>query len=817
MEKTELHEKMEVPVEDLRRRIEEGTFDFDTTADIEPLEDTVGQQRALDAINRGLEMDAQGFNIYACGPVGTGRNTTVKTLIEKKAEERPTPNDWCYVYNFDKSDQPVVLELQPGQGRELSEDMERLIEECKEEIPKAFEEEEYEKQKSEVLQELQEERQELIADLREEARELDHAVQVSPSGIAAAPLVDGEPISQEEFNELPEEKQEELREKNEDVQQLIAETVSQARQIEKKMKERVGDLNEQVALFAVGHLVDELIEKYEDNDKVVEYLNNVKDDIIENLDMFRRDEGNGQPDIMGMQSAMKEQAFNKYRVNVAVDHSETDGAPVIDERNPTYYNLFGQLEYRSQFGGMTTDFTMIKAGSFVQASGGYIVLQVMDVLRNPFAWEGLKRAIRTQEVKIENMWEQYRPIPAATLEPEAVPVDTKVVLVGNPFIYQLLYALDEDFRRLFKIKADFDVEMDRTEQHLTRYAAFIGKQCEEAELPDFERTAVAKLAEHGSRLAGHQERISTQFQRVTDIIVESGQIAKSEDADQVSEEHVAQAIEDRRYRNRMIQDKIQRAIEEGTLLIDTEDALPGQVNGLAALDIGDYRFGKPSRITCVTSIGRSGVVNIEREADLSGNIHNKGVMIMNGYLASRFGQDKPLSLSASLTFEQSYGEVDGDSASCAELYALLSSMADLPLRQDIAVTGSVNQRGQVQPIGAVNEKIEGFFEVCRESGLTGEQGVMIPERNVQRLMLKEEVLEAVENGDFHVYAVNTVKEGIEILTGVPAGERDEDGDFPEDTVFGMVDDRMREMGKVLKEYGQAGGSEQEDEAGSDEG
>jgi lon-related putative ATP-dependent protease len=771
MENTDLHERKEVSIEDLRKRIAPGTFDFNTTSDIEPLEGTVGQQRAMDAINRGLEMEACGFNIFACGPVGTGRNTTAKTLIRQKAAERPTPNDWVYVYNFDKADMPLALELPTGKGRELAQDMEGLIEECQEEIPKAFEEEEYEKQKSDVLQQLQERRQDLISELREKARELDHAIQVSPAGIAAAPLVDGEPISQEEFEELPEEKQEELREKNEKVQELIAETVSQARSIEKEMKEKVGDLNQKVALFAVGHLVEELKEKYSDNEPVVEYLDKVKHDIIENLDLFRSDDEQ-QPDIMGMRAAMKKQAFNKYRVNVVVDHSETEGAPVVDERNPTYYNLFGQLEYRSQFGGMTTDFTMIKAGSFVKASGGYLILQVLDVLRNPFAWEGLKRAIRTEEVKIENMWEQYRPIPAATLEPEPIPVKTKIVLVGSPFIYQLLYVLDEDFRRLFKIKADFDVEMDKTDESLERYAAFIGKQCEEAELPPFDREAVAKLAEHGARLTGHQERLSTRFQRVADIIMEAGQIAKTDGNGSVSAEDLNQAIEARRYRNRMIQDKIQRAIDEGILLIDTEDAVPGQVNGLAVLDIGDYRFGKPSRITCVTSIGQSGVVNIERESKMSGNIHSKGVMIMSGYLASRFGQDKPLSLTASLTFEQSYGEVEGDSASCAELYALLSSMADLPLRQDIAVTGSINQRGQVQPIGGVNEKIEGFFEVCQQSGLTGEQGVMIPASNVQGLMLNDEIVEAAREGKFHIYAVDSVKEGIEILTGVTAGEPD---------------------------------------------
>lgn len=806
MTKTELHGEKELTLEQLRNRVDSGSFDFGDTSEIEPLEGPIGQHRALDSIERGLEMEAPGFNIFACGPVGTGRNTTTKSLVGERAQEGDTPPDWCYVYNFDRPDEPISIQLEAGRGCQLAEDMEELIEECKEEIPKAFKGEDYEKQKNQVLQGLQEERQQLISDLREKARELDHTIQVSPAGIAAAPLKDGEPLSQEEFNELPEEEQEEFREKNEKVQEHIAETVSEARQIEKKMKQKVEELNKQVALFAIGHLVDALIEEYGENEKVAQYLEKVKEDIVENLDMFGEDDNNSHPDMMGMRAAMKEEAFNKYRVNVLVDHGETDGAPVVDERNPTYYNLFGQLEYRSQFGGMTTDFTMIKAGSFLRASGGYLILQVLDVLRNPFAWEGLKRAIRTEQVRIENMWEQYRPIPAATLEPEPIPVDTKVILVGSPFVYQLLYTLDEDFRRLFKIKADFDVEMDRTEEQVDRYAAFIGKQCRDEDLPGFDREAVARLAEHGSRLASHQDRLSTQFQRVADLILEAGEIARSADKDVVNEDDVKDAIQARRYRNRMIQDKIQRAIREDVLLIDTEDTVPGQVNGLAALKVGDYLFGKPSRITCVTSVGQGGVVNIERETDMSGSIHNKGVMIMSGYLAGRFGQDKPLSLSASLTFEQSYGEVDGDSASCAELYALLSSLADIPLRQDIAVTGSVNQRGQVQPIGAVNEKIEGFFEVCKQAGLTGEQGVLIPSRNEQSLMLKDEVLESVENGEFHIYAVDTVKEGVEILTGMPAGEVQDDGTYPEETVFGRADSRLREMGEVMKDFGQSGGN-----------
>jgi predicted ATP-dependent protease len=799
MQDTDLHDQKRVAPEKLARAIDPQLFDFDTTEDIEPLVGTIGQDRATEAIDTGLDMAAGGFNIFASGLVGTGRTSTILAKVRARAEQGKVPSDWCYVHNFETPDEPNAIELPAGYGRELASDMEDLIRACREQIPKVFEGEEYERRKAEALHDINERRNALFQRLQEKAQGLDHAIRPTPQGLAAVPMVDGETVSPDEFEQLDEETQKDLREKSQEVQKLVAEFLPQARTLEKEARETAHELDQEVALFAIGHLIQNLAEKYADFPEVTDYLKRCQDDIVDNVEVFKGGE-QASAEVMGMKLPVK-QPYTKYRVNVVVDHSRTEGAPVVDERNPTYYNLFGQLEYRSQFGGMTTDFTMIKAGAMQQASGGYLVLHALDVLRNPFAWEGLQRALRTRQVKIENMWEQYRPIPAATLRPEPIPVQAKVILVGSPLIYHLLYTLDEDFRRLFKIKADFDVEMDFTEGHVQKYARFVQARCQEAELPAFDRSAVARIAEHGVRHAGHQERLSTCFLRIADLVAEAGQQAKRDDTETVTAEHVDSAIQAHRRRSRMLQDKLQRLIEEDTLLIDTEDAVPGQANGLSVYDLGDYQFGRPTRITCVTSVGRAGVVNIERESKMSGRIHNKGVLILTGYLARRFGQDKPLSLSASLCFEQSYGQIEGDSASCTELYTLLSSLADLPLRQDIAVTGSVNQRGQVQPIGGVNEKIEGFFEVCKAKGLTGTQGVLIPARNLHNLGLDAEVVQAVRDGQFHIYAVHTVEEGIELLTGVPAGERGGDGSYPEDSVYGRADRRLREIAGVLKEFG----------------
>ncbi len=809
MAKSDLLDEKRVPAEQLRRTIDASDFDFETTESLDAECGTIGQERALEAIKAGLAMHGHGFNIYASGPVGTGRNTTIRTVLSERARDEPTPSDWCYVHNFDQPDQPQTLELPAGRGGELAQDMKDLIEECRLEIPKAFEGEHYHKKRNEALQDLQEKRNELLSDLAEKAKELEHAVQMTPGGVAAVPLKDGEPLSAQEFQELDEETKQELQEKREKVQELISEALAEARRVEKETRQEAEELNQRVGLFAVGHLVEELEEKYSDLPEVKDYLERVKEDIVENIEMFQPASEEEQQVPAALRAAAREN-FHRYAVNVIVDNSNTEGAPVVDERNPTFYNLLGRIEYRAQLGGMTTDLTMLRGGALLKANAGYLVLQVLDVLRHPFAWEALKRVIRTGEVRIENMLQQYSPFPAATLRPEPIPVSVRVLLVGSPFIHAVLYALDEDFRRLFKIRADFDVEMDLTPEHLSAYAQFASARCREADLPPFSGDGVAAIAEQGARLADDQEKLSTRFLVVTDIVAEAAREAKSDDSDVVNAQHVKRAMQARERRGRLVQDKLQEMILRDKLLVDTEGEVVGQINALAVYERGDQLFGKPTRITCVTYVGRSGVVNIERESEMSGSIHDKGVLIMSGYLAGRFGQDKPLSLSASLCFEQSYAEVDGDSASCAELYVLLSSLSEVPLRQDMAVTGSVNQRGQVQPIGGVNEKIEGFFEVCSERGLSGEHGVLIPRRNVKDLMLRQEVVDAVAEGRFHVYAVETVEEGIEVLTGVPAGRRSEEGKYPEDSVFGKADERLRRMADVLKEFGREPGEDDEE-------
>jgi len=644
-------ERCRLSVEQLRRTVDVSRLGFRTTAEVPPLTGTIGQERALEALATGLDIPGTGFNVFACGSVGPGRNCTILEMVRDRAGKRATPTDWCYVHNFERPDEPLAIELPAGKARELAADMDELVREIRREIPKAFEGEEYDKRKSEAMEPMERRRQKLLRDLEQKAQKLEHAVQMTPHGVVAIPVMDGETLSAEAFEKLPAKKQEDLRKKSGQIQDLVNETIREMRRLGREGAEEAKRLDQQIALFAIEHVVQRSIEKYREHEKVASHLKRMQEHIIENLDAFKDGERKV-PEVMGVPLPMRE-ITEDYRVNVLVDHSRTEGAPVVVERNPTYTNLFGSLEYRSYMGGMVTDYSMIKAGAFHRANGGFLILQVLDVLRNPFAWEGLKRTLRTGQATIENMWEQYRPVPASTLRPEAIPVKVKVLLVGSPALHQLLYALDEEFPRLFKIKADFDVEMDFTEKHLEQYAAFVSARCREYGLAPFEREAVAKLAEYGSRLAAHQERLSTHFLPITDIIAEAGHLAKTAGAETVRAADVQGAIDARHRRSRMFQDKIQQYIMEGVLLIDTEASVVGQVNGLAVYDLGDYRFGKPSRITCVTSVGRSGVVNIERESKMSGHIHDKGGLILSGYLAGRFGQDKPLSLSASLCFEQS--------------------------------------------------------------------------------------------------------------------------------------------------------------------
>lgn len=793
----------EVPVEQLRNNQDPNSFSFQTTEEVPSLEGTVGQERGVSAITFGFDIQTHGFNIYVSGPTGTGRNSTVKAFVSEKAKTEPVPNDLCYVHNFREIDQPNAIILPPGKGCELLRDMDDLIEAAKNEIPRAFESENYEKRRNDILNSIQQERSRMFNELQQKAQALGLAIEMTTVGVITIPILHGKPISREEFDSLPERQQKEIQEKSDRLQEEIQQVLAKARKLEKEAAQRIEELDREVALFAVGHLLDELRQKYEDFPEVINHLEQVQNDMMDHLDDFKGKEAPKLP-IPGLEELRPEPSFDRYKVNLIVDNQYAEGAPVIIENNPTYYNLIGRVDFKARLGALTTDFTQIKAGAIHRANGGYLILQAMDVLMNPMSWDALKRTIRSGEVRIENIAEHYGLIPTSTLKPEPIPVKVKVVLVGSPFIYHLLYAFDEDFRKLFKVKADFDIEMARSDDHVEKYAQFIAARVKDANLRHFDRTGVARVIEYGSRLIQDKEKLSTRFIEIADIVSEASYWASRNGNRYVTGDDVQKAIEEKIYRSNLIEQKIQELIEEGVIMIDTAGAVVGQVNALSIYAIGDYMFGRPSRITARTFIGKSGVINIERESRLSGPIHDKGVLILSGYLSGKYADDKPLTLGASLTFEQLYGGVDGDSASSTELYALLSCLSDLPIRQDIAVTGSVNQRGEIQPIGGVNQKIEGFYEVCKAIGLTGEQGVMIPHQNVRHLMLKEEVVEAIKQGKFHIWPVKTVDQGIEILTGVTAGERDLQGNYPPDSVHGRVNAKLKLFAEIVKEYGGAG-------------
>jgi lon-related putative ATP-dependent protease len=803
----------EVPVEKLRRICDPSSLGFKTTEELKPVEGIIGQARAIRALQFGLGIQEHGFNIYVAGLPGTGRKTAVKAFLEALAREKPVPSDWCYVYNFKDPYYPRALKLPSGKGKALQEDMRRTIEEARREIPKAFEKEDYTLRKEQIGDALRKKREESFTRLGEKAQERGFLVQSSPMGLLIIPVMGGNPMSDQEFMALPSETKEEILKKRGVVEEELKRVMKELKVAEREANEELQKLDREVAFFAVGHLFVDLKEKYEDLPQILEYLKEVEEDILEKISQFRGG-GEGPTELFPF-ARMKELAFRKYQVNVVVDNSQMTGAPVVLEFNPTYNNLFGRIEKESEFGALVTDFSMIRAGSLHRANGGYLVLQMEDVLRNIFSWDGLKRSVRNREIAIEEAGERLGFISTKSLSPEAIPLDAKVVLIGNPLFYHLLYAYDEDFNELFKVKADFDTRMDR-DDNIHTYAASLFSLCCREHLKHMDAGAVAKVIEHSSRLAEDQEKLSTRFIEIADILREANHYASLESSTLVTIAHMEKAIEERVYRSNLIQEKIHELIERGILFIDTGGEVVGQVNGLSVISLGDYFFGRPNRITVSMSLGREGLIDIEREVKMGGRIHSKGVMILGGFLADRYAQDKPLALSARLVFEQSYEEVEGDSASSAELYALLSAISCLPVRQGIAVTGSVNQKGQVQAIGGVNEKIEGFFKVCQTKGLDGLQGVMIPESNIRNLMLKEEVVQATRDGKFHIWPVKTIDEGIEILTGVEAGLRRADGTFEPDTVNDRVDKKLREMARQIRDFMKEEGKGKAETANSDQ-
>jgi len=776
------------------------------TNDLAPLESIIGQDRAVKALDFGLNIQAEGFNVFVAGPPGTGKHTAVKAFLEEVAQAKPVPSDWCYVHNFRDPYRPRALKLPAGMGSELSRDMQNLIKTARREIPRAFASEEYARKREEKMAAFDARKNELLSQLHARARAAGFVIQGAPGGIFIIPVIGDEIVKDEDFARLPPEERAAILQRREALEEEVARTFRELHKLEHEAAGVLQRLESEIAAFAVGHLFVHLMEKYGSLPEVRSYLEVVQQDMLQNINLFRGEARGSEG--MPVPPWARETPFRKYEVNVLVDNSELKGAPVILELNPTYGDLFGKIEKEAQFGTLVTDFTMIRSGSLHRANGGYIVIPIEDLLMNLFAWDGLKRALRDKEITIEEPGERLGLTVTKSLRPEPIPLEVKVILLGEPLYYYLLYLFDPDFRELFKVKAEFGTRMDRTPDNLRKYAAFFTTLCQKENLLHLDASAVAKLVEYGSRLAEDQKKLSTRFAEIADVVREACHYARQEGANYTTAEHVKRAIDARFYRSNLIQERIQEMFARGQLLLDVTGAKVGQVNGLSVLRLGDLDFGKPSRITASVAAGKDGVLDIEREARLGGRIHTKGVLILSGYVAEKYARDIPLSLSARLVFEQSYESVEGDSASCAELFALLSALANVPVKQNLAVTGSVNQKGEVQPVGGINEKIEGFFDVCRLKELTGNQGVVIPAANAENLMLREDVVQAIREGMFHVYLINTVDEGIELLTGTPAGERGPDGSFPEGTFNARVVARLIELSEKLRE---AAGGEQPEE------
>ena len=786
-------------IDELYKSCDPSVFTFNTTDELSEAIETIGQERALRAIDFGLNLENSGFNIFMLGENGTGKMTTIKAFLGKKAADEPVPSDWCYVYNFKDTDVPLAISLAPGMASLFHKDMDELVTTLRVEIPKIFESKEYEKQKNQTVETFQLKQKEMFSALDEDAKAKGFSIRKSVSGLMIVPIKkSGEPLTEEEYEALEDGIKAKIDEIGKTLQERLNDVVREVREGEKDLKILLTKLEREAALSVVGHLTDDLKHKYQSHEKIFTYLSEMTEDILEHLDEFKGQEEQASP-LPFMRLQKNEPTFTRYAVNVLVNNKETIGAPCVYESNPTYFNLLGRLEYKFQYGVASTDFSMIKAGSLHKANGGYIVINALDLLRNMFSYDALKRAIRNREVRIEDIWEQYRMISTTTLRPEAIPLKVKVILVGTPYLYYLLHNVDDEYRELFKVKADFDSRMSSSEETIQKYAAFIASTSKKEKTLPFDRSGVAKVVEYGARLAGHQKKLSSQFSEVTDLIRESNYWAQKAGSSTVRDEHVEKALQEKVYRNSRIEDRIQEMIVDGSIIVDTIGEKIGQINGLAVLDMGDYMFGKPSRITAKTFTGKAGVVNIERETKMSGKVHEKAILIISNYIHSTYARKKPISFSASITFEQLYEMVEGDSASCAELYVILSSLAGVPLRQNLAITGSMDQHGDVQPIGGVNEKIEGFFDLCKVRGLDGTHGVVIPRKNLHNLMLKKEVVDAVKEGKFSIYAISRVEEGLELFTGMASGELKDDGTWPDGTLSSLVMKRFEEITQAFKE------------------
>ena len=793
--------KNELGYKDLKLSCDSKIFSFNTTDELEPISTGIGQERGIKALEFGLNVDINGYNVYVEGPYGVGKTNYVKNYLSIISKKKKVPCDWCYVYNFDNPNEPIAISLPAGQGKEFRDTMNSFINEIKVDIKNTFSNEDFEKEKKVIKQEYEIKRNILMEELNKKSAQYGFTVKSSQTGIYMMPIVNGKTIAEEEFNKLDEATKKEFEDKSAIVQQHIMEAIGQIKSIERESDKHIQEWQSNIALLTINAHINLIKANYKKNKKITTFLDSIKKDILKNIDLFTADEKNLEAKLQGPQAAHPEivKPWLNYRVNLFIDNSHLEGAPTVADTNYSYHNIFGKLEYENYYGALKTDFTMLKPGLLHIANGGYLVFQANDLLTNSLCYDALKKVLRSKTLGIENAADPRSSMVMISLKPEPIPLDLKVILIGDENIYQTLLAIDPDFRKLFKIKVEFADGAPTNKDNILKLARFVKGYCDHENLPPLDSKAMARLIEYASKLADSQDKLSTRFTDLSIIIGEASTWAKMAKSKIITEEFITKALVEKADRVKKYDDRYMEMIKDNTLLISTSGNEVGQINGLTIMNVGDYTFGKPVKITANTYTGKNGIINIEREVELSGSSHSKGILILSGYLGEMFAQDMPLSLTASICFEQLYSGVDGDSASSTELYAILSSLSGIPINQSFAVTGSVNQKGEIQPIGGVNDKIEGFFQVCKMRGLDGTHSVIIPKQNVKNLNLSDEIIEAVKNGTFHIYAISTIDEGIELLTGVPAGSKDENGSFPAGTINYLVYNKLKKYAKVSKE------------------
>ncbi len=801
MKKNHICEKFfELPFNELRATIDPASIPFENTASLEPLgKGVIGQERGVDAIQFGIGLKENGYNVFVVGPPKAGLTYITRTFLEERVKQEPAPPDWCYVYNFKEPDKPKSLRLRAGLGNEFKRSMDKFIKTVRSSIQKVFDSDDYRVKEEEVTHVFETKRREILDELSQTSEKEGFVVQFSQVGMYIIPAdKKGQPISKEELKKLSKEERNALHEKSDELKIKLQTAMKQIREAEGEYKEKHTKLDRDVALFVVENIMENFFNKYKDESSVVEFLNACKEDIIDNLDDFKEKQEEQQAGPFPM--PVKMSGLRRYEVNLLIDNSDSKGAPVVIESNPAYPNLFGTIERQAWFGALVTDFTMIKPGALHKANGGYLVIKALDLLKWPLSYEALKRSLGQKEIKIEDVGELFGMISTRTIRPEPIPLDIKIILTGDSYIYQLLYIYDDRFQKFFKVKAHLDDRMERKEDSLLQFARMISRYCSEQKIRHVDHTGIARILEYSMELTEDREKLSLELGDISNLLKEANYFAGLDNSELIQKKHVEKTIKKRIYRCNLIEENVKELVKKDILWVETKGEKVGQVNGLSILTTGDHEFGKPGRITATVSVGREGVVTIDRESKLSGKIHTKGVMILTNFLRERFAQNKPISLTASLCFEQSYGMVEGDSASSTELYALLSALSGLPVKQGIAVTGSVSQKGEIQPVGGVTKKIEGFFDICNYKGLTGDQGVIIPEKNIRNLMLKQEVVDAVKDGQFHIWPVSTIEEGMEILSGIKAGNLQTDGTYEDGTLFRSVDERLQEIADIVRDF-----------------